>query len=207
MAARSSPFGVVRRNSPPLLLIAETGALRKIVDAECPEAGVEGAERPQRIDVAVERAVAAAGHFRPDQRQRLLHLGCGEHLHLVIGSTGLVVHALDQLGALAELAVAEREMKAAILLKRDVQPGLLLQLRGEPAPGFRRPHGPDGIGGHAQTFALNPDQRKIRTRGALGEVAFVEHGHALAEPAEAPGNRGAEQSAADNGDVILRLLF
>jgi hypothetical protein len=108
--------------------------LRKIVDAECLEAGVERTKRAQRIDVTVEWTKAAAGDFRPDQRQRLLHIGCREHLHPVVGRTGLVVHALDQLGALAEFVLAEREMKAAILLKRDIEAGLLLQLGREPAP-------------------------------------------------------------------------
>ena len=82
-------------------------------------------ERAQRIDVAVERTIAAAGHFGPDQRQRLLHVRGPQHLHLVVGRAGLVVHPLDEVGALAEFVIAEGEVKAAILLQADVETGLL----------------------------------------------------------------------------------
>ncbi|MEY9179525.1 hypothetical protein ABIA41_000960 [Bradyrhizobium sp. USDA 313] len=113
------------------------------------------------------------------------------------------MHAFDEVGALAEFVLAKREMKAAVLLEADIEAGLLLQFGREPAPRLRRAHRPDRIGRHAEPLALDPDQRKVRARGALRDIALVEHGNLLADAAEAPGNGGAEQSAADDGDVVF----
>ena len=113
------------------------------------------------------------------------------------------MHARDKLGALRELALAERQVKAAILLQGDVEPGLIFQFGGEPAPGFGRPHCPAGVGRHAEALALHPDQREVCPRGALGDVALVEDDNRLAEPAKPPGDSGAEQAAAHDSDVII----
>src|SRR5438876_5316670 len=95
---------------------------------------MEGAEGAQRIDVTVERTEAAAGNLRTDQRQRLLHFGGRQHFRVVVGRASLIVHAFDELCALAEFVLAEGEMETAILLKRDIEAGLLLQLCGKSAP-------------------------------------------------------------------------
>ena len=108
-----------------------------------------------------------------------------------------------EIGALPELVLAERQVKAAVLLQANVEAGLLPQLRGEPAPRLRRPNRPDRIGRHAQALALHPDQREVGARCAFGNIALVEHRDRLAEPAQSPGDGGAEQSAADDGDVII----
>ena len=126
-----------------------------------------------------------------------------EHLHPVVGRADLVVHARDQLGALRELVLAEREVKAAILLQGDVEPGLIVQFGGELGPAFGRPHGPAGVGRHAEALALHPDQREVCPRGALGDVALVEDDDASGRAGQAPGDGGAEQAAADDSDVVI----
>jgi hypothetical protein len=164
---------------------------------------VERAKGAQRIHVPVQRTEAAARHFGTDQREHLLHFRRRQHLHPVVSGADLIVHARDKLRALSELVLAEGQVKAAILLQGDVEPGLIFQFGGEPAPGFGRPHGPAGVGRHAEPLALHPDEREVCPRGALGDIALVENDDLLSEPAKAPGDSGAEQAAAHDGDVIF----
>src|SRR5262249_46442841 len=56
-----------------------------------------------------------------------------------------------------------------------------------------------------ETFALHPNQGEIGMRGPARGVAFVEHGNALAEPGEPQRQGGADQPAADDGDVVACL--
>ena len=75
-------------------------------------------------------------------------------------------------------------MKAAGPLEGDVDAGLLLQRGRKPAQALDDRSVQAGIGRHAESLALHPDQREVAARGAEGAVALVEHGHAL--PAAQP---------------------
>jgi hypothetical protein len=164
---------------------------------------MQRAEQFQRIHVAVERAIEAARDLRPDVGQELLRGRVIQHLVGVGDHLGLVVQPLHLRDPALLLVVGEREHQPARPLMRDVDAGLVLERRCEGGPGVGRPHRPGRVGRHAEALRLHPDQREIPARGAIGIVAFVQDRHALAEPREAPGNRGADQPAADNGDFRL----
>ncbi len=104
--------------------------LRKIVDAEQLQSRVEGAKSAQRIHVPVQRTEAAARHLGSDQRQHLSDFRRRQHRHPVVSRAHLVVHACHKLSALRELVLAQRQVKAAILLQGDVEPGLIFQFGG-----------------------------------------------------------------------------
>jgi hypothetical protein len=55
--------------------------------------------------------------------------------------------------------------------------------------------------GRPQPLALDPDQREIAAGRAQRHVALVEHGHARPGRGHAPRDRGADEAAADHGDV------
>src|SRR5262249_1876899 len=44
---------------------------------------------------------------------------------------------------------------------------------------------------------------EIAARGAEGDIAFVEHQHALSRGSESPGDGGADQPAADHCEVVV----
>ena len=52
-----------------------------------------------------------------------------------------------------------------------------------------------------QSLALHPDQPEVAARRAMRAVAFVEDDEIVAERAHAVGDRGADQSAADDRRV------
>ena len=135
----SSPCGVVRRNSPPLVRSPRPAAPG---NSRCrtAEAGVEGAKGAQRIDVAVERAIAAAGRLRGRSAAATSSLRTAEASRSCSRPrpSGCACASTSS-ARCAEFVLAERQVKAAGLLKRDVEAGLFLQLGGEPAPGVRTP--------------------------------------------------------------------
>jgi hypothetical protein len=59
---------------------------------------------------------------------------------------------------------------------------------------------------HAQAVALHPHEREVAARGAIRDVAFVEHGDLLPRTDQAPCDRRPDYPAADHGDVVLRQV-
>src|SRR6266566_3745235 len=94
-------------------------------------------------------------------------------------------------------------MEAARAVEGDIEPSLLLQVTREPGPAVRRASRPRRVFRHAEPFALHPAQGEIAARGAIGDIALVEHGDALTGTRQAQSDRRAHESAADHGDVAF----
>src|ERR1700730_16083148 len=162
---------------------------------------MQRAQQSQRVHVAVLRAEACTGDFRPDLRQHLLDLTMIEHFILKRFHAGLVVHALECVGAIFQFAIREQEMEPPGLAQADVKSGLLVERACELRPELRGLHGPAAIFGHAGAFALHPYQGKVSTRGAKIEIAAIEHHDLAAAAGEAPGDRHADETASHYGEV------
>src|SRR6185437_15509808 len=128
------------------------------------------------------------------------------HLVGVLHHARLVVETLHRVGACLELGFGKAEMESTRTLERHVEPGLFLQGLREAGPAIRGTPRPGGVFRHAEPFALDPDQREIAARGAVGDIALVEHGDATARAREAPADCRADQPAADDGHIILASL-
>jgi len=178
-----------------------------IVAPRAREAHVQRAQEPQRVDVAVGWAEARAGDLRADLRQHLCDRGAVEHRILEGRHAGLVVQALERIGAALDLALGEEEMQPAGPPIAHVEPGLLGKRCRKRGPSLRGRHGPQRVLGHAGALALHPHQREVSARGAPCDVALVEHDHAAAAPRQPPGHRHADEPAAHHGEVIFGGRF
>src|SRR5258708_28315371 len=83
-----------------------------------------------------------------------------------------------------------------------MEAGGVLELRCENGPAIRGPLGPTRVFGHAEPFALHPDQREVAAGGTIGDVALVEHDDALPEPRQPPGDRRADKPAAADREIV-----
>jgi hypothetical protein len=164
---------------------------------------VPRAQQPQRIAVAVERAVRAPGDVGADVREQPREAGTVEHLHVVALEAGLGEQPLDGGHPHVEFALREAGMDAARLGERDVDAGFLGEPRRKLRPASCRQLRPASVRSKAGALALDPDQPEIAARGAMRDVAFVEDDQARTEVAQTPGDRRAGQPAADHRDVEL----
>ena len=185
--------------------MASTLLARQVGDAARVDRGVQRAEQAQRIDVAVERAVAAADHLGPDIRQHPGDLGMVQDLGLVVDDTRLVVQALQRIGARLELPLRQSEMETAGPLEADIEPGLLLQGLGKARPRVGGAQRPAGTGCQPQPLALHPDQREVAAPSPHRAVALVEHDDPAALARQSPGGGDAHQTAADDRDIVFAI--
>ena len=100
--------------------------------------------------------------------------------------------------AALELVLGEARVEAARALEGDIDAGLLAQLAAKAVQASAERCVQVAYCGHADALALHPDQREIAARGAKGDVALVEQRDALAAAGETPGDRRADQPAADD---------
>ena len=177
--------------------------VREICHAQHADALVQRPQQPQRVAMAVERAIGAADHVGSDERQLLAQRLAVHHLVGVADHVGLVVQPHQGVGAGLQILFRQHRHEAAGPPEGDVDAGLLAQQVGEAAPQVGGLLGPAGIFRHPQPLALHPDQGEVAARRPHGDIALVQHRDLPARPGETPGQRRPDQPAADHGDVIL----
>ncbi len=163
---------------------------------------MQRAQQPQRIGVPVERTIGAADHVRADLRQQLGDLGAVEEFVRVGRQLRLVVQPGHERFAGFQFLFRQAQIEAARTLVAHVDAGFVGQRGGEVGPDLGRALRPVGIGRHAEALALQPHQREIAARRPMRDVALVEHRDARADAAQPPGDRRADQPAADHGYVV-----
>ena len=88
--------------------------------------GMERVQQPQCIHMTVGGTEACACHLRPDLRQHPCDLAVIEDLIIEAFHSGLVVQALEPIGAGFHLALGKQEVQAAGSAKTHVETGLVL---------------------------------------------------------------------------------
>src|SRR5439155_8699956 len=91
-------------------------------------------------------------------------------------------------------------------LEPDIDACQRLQFLREPRPrlcGGERPH---AIGGLALALRLHPHEPEVAARRAVRDIALVEHCDAFDATGKAVGDRGADEAAADYGDIEFTVV-
>jgi hypothetical protein len=172
---------------------------REICFAIADHTGMESTQQLQRAGMTIARTEGGADHRLTESRDHRAHLVAAQHSGAGIAT--FVVHAGHQRRPLGEFRFAEAKNQATRLAPRHVGPGGPNQRIGERQSDVCGTARPVRVRRHAGTPPLDPDQAEIAVRGAKCDVSLVEPRRAGASLGGAPGDRSADESAADDDDV------
>jgi len=157
----------------------------------------------ERIAVAIARRIGAARHIGSESGNASRDARVIEHIEVVALESGLREEPIEERHAPVELVPAHAEMESARLPERNVDAGLLREIRSEPWPLARRSLCPARIARHAHALALDPDEAKIAPRRTACAIVLVQHRKPAAQPSQAESERHPDQAASDDRQLVV----